>query len=80
MFEHIELSETIYEGVVEHYYLKNYRSDFNHDIHRRKIRVVDSLSKTHYNVVSHTSKLNKMYVDHMRGILKLTCKIYGPGY
>ena len=38
MFERIEISESIYEGVVEHSYKKPTRSDANRAGHRRQKR------------------------------------------
>ena len=38
MFESMEISESIYEGVVETYYKKPTRADANQDGNRRKMR------------------------------------------
>ena len=78
MFEHTEIAEYIYEGVVENYYIKTTRADANRAGHIRKI-IGESASPNTYSKMSESAvKRRKRYVDHPKNRPKPTCLIHVP--
>ena len=80
MFECIEISESIYEVVVETSYKKNTRSDTNRDAQSRKIRGEFASSNTYSKTIERSGKHRKRYVYNTRDISKHTFIIHGPGH
>ena len=76
MFESMEISENIYEYIVEPSYKTN-RLDGKRAGHRRKMREIYSLSKSFSEMSIRAGKLKKRHVDHPRDRSKLTCLIQG---
>ena len=80
MFECIEISDYIYEGIVEPYYLKTNRVDANRSGLSKKMRG-DAASSTTYSKTSESSyKHRKRYVEHNKDRSQLSCLIHGPGH
>ena len=79
MFDHMGITETIYEGVVEPSLKKTTRADANHSVQRSQIRGVYTLSKTHPDMIIRGGKRRKRYVYHLRDRPRLTCLIHGNG-
>ena len=50
MFEHMEILESIYKGVVEPYYLKTTRSDANHSGHSSLTRGETASSNSYFGM------------------------------
>ena len=80
MFERIEISEYIYEGVVEPYYKKPTGEDSNCDYYSRKIRREAASPTTYSSMSERSGKNRKRYVYHSKDISKPTCLIHGPGH
>ena len=79
MFERIEISEYIYEGILEPYYKKTTRVDVNCAGLSRKMRG-DVASSTTYSKKNESSyKHRKRYVHHNKDRSQLSCLIHGPG-
>ena len=51
MFKHMEIEESIYEGVLEPYHKKPTGSDTNRDVHSSKIRGEENLSNTYSEMI-----------------------------
>ena len=79
MFEHMEISESIYEGVVEPSYLKNTRADSNRAGHSRQNRGESASSCTCSKKVERSGKCRKRHIDSPTGKSKI-CLIHGPIY
>ena len=80
MFERMETSESMYEGVVEHSYKNSTRADANRaDTSRERIGEA-TLSTTYYEMSEIAGKRRKMYLDHLNDRSKLTCLIHDPGH
>ena len=56
MFERMEISESIYEGVVEPFYKKSPRTDTNRASHIRIMRGEAALSTSYYEMNDITGK------------------------
>ena len=76
MFEGIEISESIYGGVIQPSYKKPIWTDTNPDGNRRQNRGEDASSKTHPTRGESSGKRQKWYIDH-RKIESKTCLIHG---
>ena len=79
MFERMEISESINEGVVEPSYKKPTRTEpnrYNHSMHDRREA---SLSWTFTEKCAITGKCRKIHVDILIGRSK-TCLIHVPGH
>ena len=76
----MEITEYIYEFVVEPSY-KNYtRADFNRDGHSRKIMGEAASSKSYSDTSKSSVKRNKRYVDSPKDRSQLIYLINGPGH
>ena len=78
MFERMEITESIYEGVVETYYKKPTQADANRSGQSRKKRGEDSSSWNFPEKVESAGKRRKRHVDSLMGKSK-NCLIHGPG-
>ena len=78
MFELMEISESIYEGVVENSCKKPTREDANCAGIIRKMIVEATLSNTYSGVSRFSGKRIKIYVDHTKDRSKITCLIHVP--
>ena len=79
MFEQMDISESIYEGVVEPSYKNATLSDANHASNSRKKREEDASSKTQSAMGERDGKLRKQYSDFPSGESK-TCLIHDPSH
>ena len=79
MFEHMEIVESIYEGVVENSYKKPTQEDSDRAGIRRNKRGESALSKTHPATGYSAENGKKRYVDCLTSESK-TCLIHGPGH
>ena len=79
MFECMEISESIYEGVVEPSYKKLTRADSNRAGHCRKNRGEAASLCNRPKKGESTDKRRKRHVDTPTGKSK-TCLIHGPGH
>ena len=79
MFESMEITESIYEGVVEPSYKKPTRADANRAYHNRDKREESDLSNTCPPIRESAGKRRKRYVDHPK-IESKTCILHGPGH
>ena len=79
MFEHMEISESIYEGVVEPYYKRNTRTDANRAGNSRQKRREAASSRTRPGKGESAGKHRKGYVNSLTGKSK-TCLVHGPGH
>ena len=77
MFERMDISESIYEGVVELSYKRSTQTDANRDGHSRNKRGEASSYKTHPATSESSGKLMKGYLDHLKSKSK-TCLIHAP--
>ena len=75
----MEITESIYEGVVEPSYQKPTREHANRADHNRKKRGESASSHTHYAMRENAGKQKKRYVDRPLGESK-TCLINFPSY
>ena len=73
----MEITESIYEGVVEPSYQKPTREHANCADHNRKKRGESASSHTHYGMRENAGKQKKRYVDRPLGESK-TCLIHIP--
>ena len=80
MFEHMDIVESIYKGVVEPSYKKNTREDVNHAGHRILKRGEAASSNTYSDMSERSGKHRKIYIDYPEGNSKPTCLIHGPGH
>ena len=80
IFKLMEITKTVYEGVVEPSHNKTTTSHTNRAGHSRKIRGVTDYSKTYSEKGNHAIKCKQRYVDHPRDRSKLTCLIHVPGH
>ena len=80
MFFCMEIEEYIYEVVVDPYYKKPTREDYNRADHRRKMRWEADSSNTYYNMSDSDGKSRKRYIYHPTYIPKPTCLIHGTGH
>ena len=72
MFERMEVSESIYEGVFYYSYkLKTTRAEATLAVNSRKMRVESTLSNSNPEMDSCAGKFKKMYVDHPRVVSTL---------
>ena len=78
-FEHVEIAESIYEGVVEPSYKKPTREDANLSCHSRNKITANSLSNNHPEMGEIHEKRRKRYVYFPTGESK-TCIIHGHGH
>ena len=79
MFEQMEISESIYKGVVDTSYKKPTQSDANCAGHSSQMRLEDDLSQTHPTMGESSDKRRKIYVYRSTGEMK-TCLIHIPGH
>ena len=79
MFEHMEIAESIYKGIVEPYYNKQTRSDSNRAGHGRHKIVEAASSWTRPEKGENAGKRRKRHVYSPTGKSK-TCMIHGPGH
>ena len=79
MFERVEISEYIYEGVVEPSYKKTIRADTNCADHSRQKRGESTLSWNRPEKGEIADKRRKRHVDSPTGKSKI-CLIHGPGH
>ena len=79
MFEHMEISESIYEDVVETSSKKLTRAEAYRGGHSSQNRVEATLSQTRSTTSESAGRRRKQYVDSPSGKSK-TCLIHGPGY
>ena len=79
IFQRIEISESIYDGVVEPSYEKPNGEYVNHDRISRKMIEESASSNTHSNMGETSVKRRKRYVDPPKDRSKLTCLIRGHG-
>ena len=77
MFERMDISESIYKGVVEPSYKKTTWADTNHGIHSRKKRGESASSWNLPDMSESAGNLRKRHVDIPSGKLK-TCLIHVP--
>ena len=73
----MEISGTIYEGVVEPSYKITTRGYNNHDGHNRKMIGVSASSKAYYKIGKCSGKRKQIYEDSTIYRSKLTCLIHG---
>ena len=78
MFEHMEISESINECVVETSYKIYTRGDVNRAGHIRKMGGESTSSNTYSEMSESADKCRKIHVDHPKDISKHTCLIHGP--
>ena len=78
MFERMEITESIYKGVVEPPYKKTTWENSNPTGHRRKKREKSASSWTHPKKGESAGKRKKKHVDFPTGKSK-TCLIHSPG-
>ena len=78
MFERMEITESIYKGVVLPYHKIPTREYANHAVHRKKMRGESALSNNYSNMTEISGKCRKRYVDHKKGRYKPTYLIHGP--
>ena len=78
MFERMEISESIYEGVVEPYYKKPTREDANRAGHSRNRRGESASLWNRPEKGESYGKCRTLHVDSPTGKSK-TCLIHGPG-
>ena len=71
MFKHMEISESIYEGVVEPSYKKLTRADANRAGHIRQKRGEPALPWNHQDNGESADKRRKWHVDSLREKLKI---------
>ena len=76
MFEQMDISESIYEGVLEPSYKKPTREDTNSAGKSRQNRGESASSQTHSEMGESTGRSIKRYVDRPSGESK-TCLIHG---
>ena len=76
----MEIEEYIYEVVVDPYYKKPTREDYNRADHRRKMRGEATSSNTYYDMSDSDGKFRKRYIYHPKYIPKPTCLIHGTGH
>ena len=76
----MEISESIYEVILEPSYKKTTRSDSKCDGPSRKMRGEAALSTTCSNISESADKCRKSYIDHKKDKSELTCIIHGLGY
>ena len=79
MFEHMEIAESIYEGVVTPSYLKNTWIEANQTVLSRNNRGDSASSNTHPAKDESADKRRKLYVDHLKSASKY-CMIHGLGH
>ena len=79
MFERMDISESIYEGVVEPYYKNPTQEDSNRDGHSRQNIGEAASSWTLPEKVDSVSKSRIQHVDIPTGKSK-TCLVHGPGH
>ena len=80
MVEYMDISETIYEGVVETSYQNKTTITYSNCAgFNRKIRVGSAPSKRYSKMYGRSVKGKKRYVDHPRDRSKLTCIIHVNG-
>ena len=79
MFEHMEISESIYEVVVEPSHKQSTRVYDNRVGYSRKKIGEASLSHTYSKMSDRYGKHRKIYVDHLKGESK-TCLIHCLGH
>ena len=79
MFERMEISESIYEGVVENSYKKPIRADANRAGHSRQKRGEAASTWALPEKYESAGKRIKQHIDSPMGKSK-TCLIHGPGY
>ena len=77
MFEHMEIAESIYEGVVETSYKKTTGAYSNYAGNRRLKRVETVSSKNPSNMSESAGKCRKIYVDNPKDRYKPICLIQG---
>ena len=78
MFEHMEISESIYKGVVEPPHKIYTREDSKRAGLSRKRIGESALSNNYSDINKSSGKWRKGYVDHPKDRSKLTCIIHGP--
>ena len=78
MFEIMDITESIYEGVVEPPYKKTARADTNHAGHSRLNRGELALSNTHSKMNESNGNHRERYIDHPKGRSKPTYLIHDP--
>ena len=78
MFERMEISESIYEGVVEPYLKNLTRTYSNRAGHISKLRGEADLSTTYSNMIDTAGESRKSYADHLEGRYKIICLNHGP--
>ena len=74
----MEITEPIYEGVVETSHKKYNRSNDNHAGNIKQNIGEANSSKNYSDMLKSAGKRKQGCVYHMRDILKLTCLIHGP--
>ena len=79
IFEHTEITESIYEGVVEPYYKKPTWEDSNRACHGRNKIGEAALSNTCPATGESARKRQKQYVDRSKSESEI-CLIHGPGH
>ena len=75
----MEITEYIYEGVVEYYYKKSTWADSNRAGHTRNKRGESTSYKNHPAKEESSEKRQKRYLYSSKRKLK-TCIIHGPGH
>ena len=78
MFEHMEITESIYEGVVEPSYKKPTRADAKRAYHRRQKRVEAASSWNCPEKGESAGKRRKLHID-IPMVKSKTCLVHGPG-
>ena len=73
MFKHMEISDNIYEVIVEPPYKKYTRVEFTHAGHRKTSRVGSDLSINNPDMGYRSGKRKKSYVENPSGAPPLTC-------
>ena len=79
MFEQMEISESIYEGVVKKYYKKSTRTDARCAGHSINKKEEDTQLQKYYTMRGSVGKHRKRYVDCPAGESKI-CFIHGLGH
>ena len=79
MFEHMEITEFVYEGVLEPSYKKPTQAGSNRVGHIRNKIGESALSNTHPATGESTGKCQKRYLDRLKSESK-TCLVHGPGH